>query len=238
MLSAAAIVPAAPVLVPELAQGARSELDGCRAAIGAALAQVLTPVPQLVVVVGAGDRTRRHESGTPGSLACVGVDVAVRLGVGQADASTPPLPLSLTLGAWVLGRAGWSAQVTGLELAADEAPQVCLGAGAALADDPARIVLLVVADGTARRGPKAPGYTDERALGFDERWVRAVAAGDADVLATIDPGEADELMMAGRAPLQVLAGAARGLSFRADLLYRDDPYGVQYVVATWRRGRG
>ena len=40
-------------------------------------------------------------------------------------------------------------------------------------------------------------------------------------------------MMAGRAPLQVLAGAAQGRTWRGALVWDGDPYGVQYAVASW-----
>ena len=42
---------------------------------------------------------------------------------------------------------------------------------------------------------------------------------------------ADELMVAGRAPWQVLAGACP--SARGEVLYDAAPYGVQYTVAYW-----
>jgi len=213
-------------------------MHDCRRAIDAALEHILAPAPQAVVVVGAGTRTRRYESGVRGSLAPVGVDVRVHLGGDAATDSAPLLPVSLTLGAWMLERAGWSGRTSALEVATDEDPQVCRALGEALADDPSRLALMVVADGTARRGAKAPGYTDERAAGFDEGWVRAVAAADAAGLAAIHPHQAEDLMMAGRAPLHVLAAAAGTTPASSELLYSDDPYGVQYVVATWRYPRG
>jgi hypothetical protein len=238
MLTSAAIVPAAPVLVPEVAQGAAPETDDCRQAIDMALGEALSHGPHAVVVVGAGTGTRQHDGGSLGSLASVGVDLRTRLGDGLAHASKPGLPLALTLGAWMLRRAGWSGPVSGLEVAADEDPLVCRALGTSMADDPAPLALVVVADGTARRGPKAPGYTDERAGAFDDAWVRAVVDGDVAGLAAIDPATAVALMMAGRSPLQVLAGAAGTAPCTAHLHYRDDPYGVQYLVATWLRPDG
>lgn len=245
MLVCAAVVPAAPVLVPEVAAGAAGELDAARSAIDVTLTVVRDEQPDLLVVVGAGERTVRHEHGARGTLLPVGVDLAFALGARGAAASAPTAPprhssrrsslgLSLTLGAWMVERCAWTGPVRGIEVATHEAPQVCLGAGAGLADDVSRVGLVVLADGTARRGPKAPGYTDERAHGFDATWLEALGSGDAETLAGLDPGLADELMMSGRAPLQVLSGAAGRHRWAADLLYADDPYGVQYAVATWR----
>lgn len=43
-----------------------------------------------------------------------------------------------------------------------------------------------------------------------------------------------ELKVSGRAPWQVLAGAAEGgASLSGVLLHEDAPYGVGYVVAAW-----
>jgi hypothetical protein len=246
VLTSATVVPAAPVLVPEVAQGAVGELDDCRQAIDSALDAMLAQAPDVVVLVGAGVRTVRHGDGARGSMRPVGVDLSVSLGpTGVASArrdSLPPaqppvpppsLPVSLTVGAWLLTRTAWVGPVSGLEVAAAAAPQVCLGVGVGLADDRSRTALLVVADGTARRGPKAPGYTDERADAFDRGWLGAVGRADAESLAILDPGLAEELMMSGRAPLQVLAGASQGRTWAGELLYADAPYGVQYAVAQW-----
>lgn len=249
MLVGAAVVPAAPVLVPEVAAGAAAELDTARGAIDAALAVMGEQRPDVVVVVGAGERTVRHDQGARGTLRPVGVDLAFALESARESVGRPATPatsvtssrtgeglgLSLTIGAWLLTRWAWSGRVHGLEVARREAPQVCLGAGAGLADDVARVALLVVADGTARRGPTAPGYTDERSSAFDASWLGALGAADAQTLSRLDPALAEELMMSGRAPLQVLAGAAGAGRWVADLLYADDPYGVQYAVATWCR---
>lgn len=236
MLTCAAVIPAAPVLVPDVAQGAAGELDSCRAAVDSALARLRGHTPEVIVVVGSGGRTGSHEPGAVGSLAAVGVRVRASLGTGGGDPVQPAtLPVSLTLGAWALQRApSGTATVRGFEVAGDAASAVCLGAGAGLADEEARIALLVVADGTARRGPKAPGYTDDRALGFDRQWLDALAGADSEGLAALDPVLADQLMMDGRAPLQVLAGAAHGRRWVGEVAYDDDPYGVQYAVALWQ----
>jgi aromatic ring-opening dioxygenase LigB subunit len=110
-------------------------------------------------------------------------------------------------------------------------------AGAAAVPDDRPVALLVMGDGTARRGEKAPGYADPRAEAFDATVVRALAGGDPRTLADLDPTLAAELLVAGRAPWQVLAGAALaarpGGAWRADLRYADAPYGVGYAVASW-----
>jgi hypothetical protein len=70
-----------------------------------------------------------------------------------------------------------------------------------------RVGLLVMADGSARRGERAPGYVDERAFAYDEDFVAAVREGDVAGLAALDPDLGTDLLFQGRAALQVLAGA-------------------------------
>jgi hypothetical protein len=99
--------------------------------------------------------------------------------------------------------------------------------------------LLVLGDGSACRGVKAPGYDDPRAEPFDKTVAEALATADAGALLGLDPGLAGELRVAGRAPWQVLAGAARAhpgaRPWTGDLLYEAAPYGVAYFVASWTR---
>ena len=53
-------------------------------------------------------------------------------------------------------------------------------------------------------------------------------------LRALDTELAHELKVSGRAPWQVLAGAASGNpALKGTLLHEDAPYGVGYLVATW-----
>ncbi|PRY52950.1 hypothetical protein BCF74_12921 [Knoellia remsis] len=74
---------------------------------------------------------------------------------------------------------------------------------------PAR-TLLVVADGSARRTEKAPGHFDERSAAMDDAIVgalREAGSGGLDRLLDLDPDLCADLLVAGRAPLQVMAAA-------------------------------
>ena len=53
-------------------------------------------------------------------------------------------------------------------------------------------------------------------------------------LAALDPERAARLLAAGRAPWQVLAGAARSGTWTGAVTWSGAPYGVTYLVATWR----
>ncbi|MDQ0987483.1 class III extradiol dioxygenase subunit B-like domain-containing protein [Streptomyces sp. V2I9] len=245
MLVAAAVCPCPPLLVPEVAAGAAPELDAARDACFDAVGVLAASRPDLLVVVGPG-RTSSGPGGslsvgpfppgTRGSFRSVGVDLEVTLGQVPEAAFTPgrPLPQSLTVGAWLLDRARWTGSpVEGLALPEAAAAEDCAAAGEVLARRAERVALLVMGDGSACRTLKAPGYLDERAAGFDARATEALGSADLDALAALDVSLAHELKAAGRAPWQLLGGAARNAGLSGRLLYEDAPYGVGYTVAAW-----
>ncbi|MEV3991306.1 class III extradiol dioxygenase subunit B-like domain-containing protein [Streptomyces sp. NPDC049837] len=235
MLVAAAVCPCPPLLVPDLASGAAPELDAARTACADALAVLAASRPDRLVVVGPGaeEGLERYPAGTVGDFRGFGVDVQVRLGTGTA-AGDRPLPAPLAVGAWLLERVRWAdAPVEGLAVSERLAPVRCAEAGRELAAQAGRVALLVLGDGSACRSLKAPGYLDDRAAAFDERAARALGSADTGALAALDERLAHELKVAGRAPWQVLAGAAEGAGLEGRLLHEDAPYGVGYFVAAW-----
>ncbi|WP_327264791.1 class III extradiol dioxygenase subunit B-like domain-containing protein [Streptomyces sp. NBC_01232] len=234
MLVAAAVCPAPPLLVPEVAAGAAAELGDARTACSDALAVLAASRPDLLVVVGAAGHDHRgaYPQGARGSFRGFGVASDVQLGEGEEGPRL--LPPSLAVGAWLLGHARWgAAPVEGLGVEEPLDTARCLETGRELGARHDRVALLVMGDGSARRTLKAPGYLDERAAAFDEAAARALGAADVAALTAIDAGLAAELQAAGRAPWQVLAGAAEGAELEGRLLYEDAPYGVGYFVATW-----
>ncbi len=247
MLIAAAVCPCPPLLVPEVAAGAAPELDGLRAACAEAVRALAAAGPERLIVVGPAERAGRgaHAQGAAGSFRGFGVEVDVRLAApaagepGCEDAvdggPSRSLPTSLAVGAWLLEHAGWdpAVPVEGLGVGEPLAAERCIEVGRELAGRAERMALLVMGDGTACRTLKAPGYLDERAAPFDAEVARALAAADTGALAALDEELAYELKAAGRAPLQVLAGAAEGASLKGELRYDEAPYGVGYFVASW-----
>jgi len=153
---------------------------------------------------------------------------------GPAAASPPVLPLSLGVGSRLLDECRWTGSRELRSVAWDAAPADCLAVGRQLAARPARTALLVMGDGSAQRAVKAPGHVDARGAAFDAQVSDALAAGDAHALARLDPLLAADLLVAGRAAWQVLAGAIAGTgTIDARLLYAGEPFGVLYLVATW-----
>lgn len=236
MLVAAGVCPCPPLLVPQVASGAAAELDAARVACTDALGVLAAARPDRLVVVGpAGESgSGPYPQGARGSFRGFGVDLDVRLGQGQAAESERELPPSLAVAAWLLERTGWAdAPIEGLGVEESLTPERCTEVGRAIGARADRVALLVMGDASACRTLKAPGYLDERAAPFDAQVARALGAADVAALKALDVELAYELKVSGRAPWQVLAGAAEGVNLAGALLYDDAPYGVGYLVAAW-----
>lgn len=237
MLSAAAVCPHPPLLIPE-ATGApgpgQAEPSRLRAACRQAVTALLAEHPDLIVVAGGAGETAEYPPDAAGRLHGFGVPVTV----GTNRSGSPALPLSLTIGKWLLPAAAWAAAVPPSAwwgIASDAPPAQCLELGAKLAALAPRVALLAMGDGPGRRALGAPGAADPEADRYDHQVASALAAGDAAALAALDPGPDRALAIAGRAAWQVLAGAAAGGDFEARLLYHAVPFEVTYFVASWRR---
>jgi hypothetical protein len=242
-LAAAVVLPQPPLLVPELAGGAAAELDPLRAACGRALSAVLAAA-DLVVVVGDGPAWAVPRPSAPGTFRPYGADVAVSLPT-QVDLDLPglppparleELPLSLAVAAHLL--AGVDAP-PGRVFAATVPPSLGPGAAAAVGRGMTaagaaggRVGLVAMGDLSACRTERAPGAFRAEAAGFDASVAEAFRTGKPERLLDLDPAQAGELLVAGRVPLQVLAGACHGgPAMRGQVLYDDAPYGVGYLVA-------
>jgi hypothetical protein len=217
-----AFCPCPPVLLPEVAGGAAADTAALLAACAEAVAALAAGRPDAVVVVGPGAEGR-YGSGDSGDLRGFGVDLEVPLD-GAVRPGGRRLPLSLTVGAWLLDRAGYAG--------------VRVGAGpedlaAAVAELPGRAGLLVMGDGSARRGEKAPGFLDPAAAPFDAAVAAALAQGDAGALAALDPAEGERLLAAGVPAWRAVGALLAGRDVAGGLLLDDAPFGVGYLVASW-----
>jgi hypothetical protein len=235
VLVSAAVCPHPPLLVPELAGSEAAEIDDLRSACAAAIDAVRATEPELLVVVGSGQATRRYAPGTGGSFAAYGADVAVSLPGASAADGDDRLPLSLSVAGWLLLQAGWSSDVPGQAVGESSPAEDCRRLGIQLAQETDRLALLVMGDGSVGRPSAAPAFVDERAERFDAAVGDALRTADPAALMALDPTLGAELRAAGRAPWQVLAGAAGDAAFDAELLYEDAPFGVGYLVAVWER---
>jgi hypothetical protein len=219
LLVAAAVCPHPPLLVPELAGGAASELDDVRARCAAAV-DVVWRDSDVVYVVGPASEPVSTSLAPWG----VGVGVEVRVDVPEA------LGLAHLVGAWLTRGRPRSFVVVDDDVDTDG----CAELGRELASAADRVGLLVMGDGSACHTEKAPGYLDSRAAAFEAGVGAAFASGDPRALLELDTDLARELLVAGRAPWQVLAGAAGGASAEVVEASWSAPYGVAYHVASWR----
>ena len=244
MLVAAAVCPHPPLLVPEVmgAAGQRgSDIGDVLAACDAAVAGLAAAEPGLIVVVGGAAASTVYDGPAAGSLREYGVRYAV--GTGE-----PVLPLSLTVGSWLLRRAGLvppdgpaagparpGGRLWLRAVARATPPAQCLRLGAAIARQAPRVAVLAMGDGPARKAVGVPRAADPAADRYDAEVAAALAGAEPARLARLAPSLDDELMVAGRAAWQVLAGAADGERLRGRLLCATARYEVSYLVASWDR---
>ena len=107
--------------------------------------------------------------------------------------------------------------------------------GAELAGAAAPIALLLLADGAACHGPKAPRAEDSRAGAYEDAVNAALAAGDPAALRALDPDLGAELSATGPLLWPLLTAAAAGQAWTGEVLHHGAPYGVGWTVALWRR---
>ena len=140
----------------------------------------------------------------------------------------------------LLAEAGTSAScVSFVEVAWDTPVDVCGSRGAELVtsvdDGAGRVALVVVGGGSARRTEKAPGHLDPRAAVLDEQLVAAIRGagheGGLGSLLDLEPELCADLLVTGRAPLQVAVAATGGTAYDVVSCDVTDPFGVLYVVA-------
>ncbi len=262
MITAAALCPWPPLLVRELtgADPVVPELrDACAAAVAALLTggpdvvAVVAPGPATtscpadgrlniaafggppanpvsdICRPGTGDRVSDICSSGTGDRVSDICSPAAGTGV---EYERPALPPAAGIGAYLLDQASYRGPRVIWTVSEDEPPGGCGKLGAELAAAGPRTALLVLGDGSARRGPKAPGALDPRAAWFDAEVERAIRAADLGALLAVDPALARELMATGRPAWQVLAGALTGTDPAVDVRYADDPFGVMYLVAS------
>src|SRR6478735_6248459 len=135
MLVSAVVCPHPPALVPEVSHGGADELDAVRDA-GIRAVRRLAEVPHdALLCVGAGPATVRYDGAAAGGWSRYGAS-------SRSATAKPELPLSLTVGHYLLAAAG--PQPTGYQCIADAEPaEACREIGEALAGEAPRVALLV-----------------------------------------------------------------------------------------------
>ncbi len=231
MIRAAAFVPATPLLVPAVAQGAAPELDDLRAACGAALAVLVAAGCEEAVVVGSAPVTGACAPVAVGDLRTLGLDVHAALRPGRPGPRQ--LSRALVLGVWLLDEYAPDLPRRALAAGIGDPADVLGAAGAETATGPARTGLLVVGDGSAALREASPLSVREGAVAADREAATAVASADLRTIVSWAPRWSDRAGIEGRAPWQAAAGACASGGWRGTCTYDASPYGVTYLVATW-----
>jgi hypothetical protein len=211
------VCPQSPLLLREL-NGQQDSVGDLRDACSRAIRHLLEHEPDLIAVVGGADATLALDTAhTP------------------SGAAEPAWACwNFKLASQLLSESGWRGPTQWRLLAWDAEPEICEEIGRQLASQPDRVGLLVMADGSACRSEKAPGYLDPRAHVFDAALVGALERGDSIPLRGLDAMLAEQLLVQGRVAFHVLGSAFHRTSTPVPRLhYQDDPFGVLYVVATW-----
>ena len=244
MLIAAAVCPHPPVLIPAAMgeAGAGPELADLRAACAAAARGLVRARPDLIVIVGGGPAGRTYPWPSAGSLHRYGVPWST--GPGR-----PVLPLSLTVGTWLLTGALAASGIPGP--AVTSATSVMLLCGCRHRE-PGE---LPAAWGTAGRAGAAGGDAGHgRRLGEEgDRRAGRAGPGGRGVrrrdrrrpgrrgrrrAGPARPGPGRGAAGHRPGPWQVLAGAAAAAAGQKDglrglLRHQAAPYDVSYLVASW-----
>jgi hypothetical protein len=226
VLSAIAIVPSAPVIVPELASRAAAELvDLHEAVLGAAAS-----LPDRWVAVGAGQDDAVLGPECVGTFGGYGVDVQVALSP-RAAGAPQELPLCALIAGWIRGQAKPEAHAEVRVYAAGHDVDIALARGRRLRAEIDEAVepvgLLIVADGANTLSPSAPGGYEPESIAVQAALDDALAAGDAAALTRFPD------TIVGRVAYQVLAGLAE-TPRSAKEFYRGAPYGVGYFAGCWK----
>jgi len=225
----AALVPAAPVLVPELS-GQMMPAAGPLDAAHAALRRLIDSDPEQLVVVAEADREAEFDRSARIGLHRLGG--LPRLEDPDA-AATEELPLPLAIGAALLDELDWagptSYRLLNKSISSAEAAEL----GQQLDEGDSRTGLVLLGNGSARSTEKAPGSLDPNAEQFNQDLLSMIEQGDRDAISQLSAEASEGQMSDIRLPLQLLAGVASLSPPVGEVGFADQFKGVYYLCATF-----
>lgn len=252
MIVGAAVVPAAPLLVPGVAPDLPDALEACAAAVRRSLDGL--PPHDLAVLLAVGGNGSRAGHG------CYDIATATLAGIGRPDlildAETDieavaavsrvtqfpvfhaePLPLALAALALHV-RAGRAVPLVPIcvprAASAESLIGVGGGIGEALRASGRRAVLVAAGDLAAGLTAGSPLALVDGARAWSDTAVDVVASGRLHGLAGLGPAEAARVGALGWAPLVVLHGALAVAKLGLAVRLHAAPRGVAYLVASGR----
>jgi len=227
VLSTIAIIPSAPVLVPELAGAAADEVAELRAAMVAAVAAL----PPRWIVVGAGAIDAAVGPESVGTFAGFGADLVVRLSP-EATGPAVELPLCALIAGWMRDQAQPDARAEVHVFAANHDADTAVARGRQLRNEVEQSIeptgVLVIADGANTLTPAAPGGYHPTDIDVQRALDDALGCGDVAALTRLPE------QVVGRVAFGVLAGLAEPAPRSAKELHRAAPYGVGYFAGVWQ----
>lgn len=233
------------MLIPDIAGEADGEWRPLRDACLESVRRLNIPIagwgsviaknaPHLVVIVGGDDTTRSFDPACAyGSLWSNGIRWNYGWGIDSEDPQ--PLPLSLTLGYWLMsqsriGETGMIvADIVFQAIDFHASPHACAELGRDLAGRADRVAMIVMGDGSTCMTAAALARDAEDAKRSDDEVLRALREADADALARLGYRGTTT----GRAAWQVLAGAAGDQPFRGRLHANESRGDRRYFAASW-----
>jgi hypothetical protein len=231
VLTAVAIIPSAPVLIPELAGVAAAELADLRDAVF----RCVSVLPRRWVAIGVGSSDQSIGPASAGTFAGYGADVQVALSPGTYELQ--PLPLCALMTGWVRGQVEPDASARVHSYAATLDQDAAVNRGRELrtqvAEAADQVGVLIVADGANTLTAAAPGGHDPDSPAVQDALDDALATGDTAALIGLPAG------VVGRVAFGVLAGLAGPTGptevarMTATEHYRGAPYGVGYFAGLW-----
>jgi hypothetical protein len=252
-----ATVPSTALLIPEIAAGAACELDALRHSALQRVKDLVKASDRLLVIAGTGQVTTAEILSHPWSASLTPLGFNGEIPLQPSDSyhavkrPADDVPTAVAVAGWFLHQvcATLSREYVVVPPQSQIDPAVSAQVFATV--DGAmneRLGVLVVADGSATRTPKAPGAFVEGAVLWDDRWLEAWQLVDCEWFT--NPARTDDaqrFMVDGVGAWSLAAdviartkhaGTERHLTeqhWTAQMDHRADPYGVMYPVGGWTR---
>jgi len=241
-LLGAAIIPAAPVLIPKLSGTARPAEEP-RAAVMHALQWIRSLEPSTLVVIAEGDANRILPGDHPLALERFTGRAVTGLTIRDSHQGRPPqpepLPLPLAVAAALLQDAGWRGPTVyrSVDRSSSAAQARAIGreiAAPAVGDTgDVPMVVLLAGSGSACTTPQAPGAHRPDADAFNAMLHSMIEHGDITSMAEITARQSAEQLSDIRIPVQVLAGLVPPLNPAGRILHAEEFRGVFYLCAAF-----
>lgn len=224
----AALVPAAPVLVPGVS-GHTVPAQEVRAATLEAIQRMIDAGVEEVIVLAEADRDGLFDSTAPWGLHRIGGMHTVNEAGAVFD---QPLTVSLAIGASVLRDAGWTGTTSFYALERTMSADAAAEVGRGLGTTKRSVGLLLLGNGSACCTEKAPGSFHPQAETFNATLLTMIRQGDRTAMMELSAHDTADQLSDVRVPLQVFAGATSGHRFRGSITFADEFAGVNYICAT------